>query len=109
VGFAELEQFIDTPVKHYSSGMYMRLAFAAAINVDAEILLIDEVLAVGDQDFQQKCHKAIGEFQSAGITMIVVSHDAGLIQRFCHRAVYLRGGRLEACGDTVAVLKAYVA
>lgn len=109
VGFAELEQFIDTPVKHYSSGMYMRLAFAAAINVDAEILLIDEVLAVGDQEFQEKCHKAIGEFQKAGMTMVVVSHDLGLIRRFCTRAVYLRGGTIEACGDTSAVLKAYVA
>lgn len=109
VGFAELEQFIDTPVKHYSSGLYMRLAFAAAINVDAEVLLIDEVLAVGDQEFQEKCHKAIGEFQKAGMTMVVVSHDLGLIQRFCGRAVYLRGGTVAACGDTASVLKAYVA
>ena len=109
VGFAELEQFIDTPVKHYSSGMYMRLAFAAAINVDADILLIDEVLAVGDQEFQVKCQKAIEEFQKAGMTMVVVSHDLGLIQRFCQRAVYLRGGTIAACGRTPAVLKAYVA
>jgi homopolymeric O-antigen transport system ATP-binding protein len=109
VGFAELEQFIDTPVKHYSSGMYMRLAFAAAINVDAEVLLIDEVLAVGDQGFQEKCHRAIAEFQKAGMTMIVVSHDLGLIQRFCQRAVYLQGGVIAACGETPSVLKAYVA
>lgn len=109
VGFAELEQFIDTPVKHYSSGMYMRLAFASAINVDADILLIDEVLAVGDQGFQEKCHTTIGEFQRAGMTIVVVSHDLSLIQRFCQRAVYLRGGTIAACGETHSVLKAYVA
>src|SRR5207248_3038157 len=105
--FAELPQFIDTPVKHYSSGMYMRLAFATAINVDAEILLIDEVLAVGDEAFQQKYHEAIADFQRQGLTMIVVSHDLALLQRLCKRGVYLQHGRVAALGDIEDVVEVY--
>ena len=108
VEFAELEQFIDTPVKHYSSGMYMRLGFATAINVDADILLIDEVLAVGDQEFQAKCYGAIAAFQRQGITMVMVSHDLGLIEQFCGRAIYLRSGLVAAQGAARDVIGAYL-
>src|SRR5207237_7835284 len=79
VGFAELEQFIDTPVKHYSSGMFVRLGFAVAINVDPEILLVDEVLSVGDEAFQRKCIDKVRAFQAEGRTIVVVSHAADLV------------------------------
>lgn len=107
VEFAELEQFIDTPVKHYSSGMAMRLGFAVAISVDAEVLLIDEVLAVGDRHFQKKCLRAIEEFQRQGLTILMVSHDPALIQRFCHRALLLQQGRVVAWGPPSEVVERY--
>lgn len=109
VGFAELEQFIDTPVKHYSSGMYMRLGFSVVLQVDAEILLIDEVLAVGDRHFQEKCLRSIEELQRQGVTILLVSHDLELIQRFCPRALLLDHGRVACLGATSEVVRAYTA
>ena len=107
VQFAGVEQFIDTAVKHYSSGMATRLGFAVAINLDADTLLIDEVLAVGDRQFQEKCLGTIEEFQRQGKTLLMVSHDLGLISRFCHRALLLQHGRIEACGPTREVVEHY--
>ncbi len=108
VDFAELERFIDTAVKHYSSGMYMRLGFATAIHVDAEVLLIDEVLAVGDQHFQQKCLNAIAGFQQQGMTVVLVTHDLPLISTFCPRTILLQHGGLVADGPTSGVLPTYL-
>ena len=107
VQFAEVEQFIDTAIKHYSSGMATRLGFAVAINLDADTLLIDEVLAVGDLQFQEKCLDTIEEFQRQGKTLLMVSHDLGLISRFCHRALLLQHGRIESCGPTREVVEHY--
>jgi len=109
VGFAELERFIDTPVKHYSSGMYMRLGFAAAIHMDCDIFLIDEVLAVGDQHFQQKCLQAVAGMQERGITVVLVTHDLGMVQRFCPRTILIQQGVVQADGPTGPVLDAYLA
>ena len=108
VGFAELEQFIDTPVKHYSSGMYMRLGFATAINVDADIFLMDEVLAVGDQRFQEKCLQAIESFKHRGLTVVIVSHDLSLVERFCPHALLLQHGQVVSYGRTQDVLDSYL-
>ena len=108
VGFAELEQFIDTPVKHYSSGMYMRLGFATAINVDADIFLMDEVLAVGDQRFQEKCLQAIESFKHRGLTVVIVSHDLSLVERFCPHALLLQHGQVMSYGRTHDVLDSYL-
>jgi ABC-2 type transport system ATP-binding protein len=93
VDFAELWDFIDMPVKHYSSGMYARLGFAIATNVEPEILLIDEILSVGDAPFQEKCLRKIQEFQEENVTMVLVSHMVG-IERFCDRVVHLERGRI---------------
>ena len=108
VGFAELEQFIDTPVKHYSSGMYMRLGFATAINVDADIFLMDEVLAVGDQRFQEKCLQAIESFKHRGLTVVIVSHDLSLVERFCPHSLLLQHGQVISYGRTQDVLDSYL-
>ncbi|MBI2906891.1 MAG: ABC transporter ATP-binding protein [Chloroflexi bacterium] len=108
VSFAELEQFIDTPVKHYSSGMYMRLGFAVAINVDPDILIIDEVLAVGDLRFQQRCLEAMRRFQGAGKTIILVTHDVVTVRDFCTRALLLYNGRQWDEGDVVEVTDRYL-
>ena len=107
VGFAEVERFIDTPVKRYSSGMYVRLGFAIAVHIQPEILLIDEVLSVGDMAFQQKCLQRIQELKQAGTTMIFISHNINAVQRICDRAVLLRDGRLVAEGMVENVLQAY--
>jgi len=90
VRFSELEKFIDTPVKNYSSGMYMRLGFSIAINVNPDILLVDEVLAVGDQSFQAKCYKAIYDIMKRGKTIIIVSHDLETISDLCSRVAFLK-------------------
>lgn len=89
VDFAELWEFIDQPIKHYSSGMYLRLAFSVAVHTKPDILLIDEILAVGDAGFQEKCFAKMEEFKKEGVTIIFVSHAMGQIQSFCNRAVYL--------------------
>jgi ABC-2 type transport system ATP-binding protein len=99
VAFAELDQFIDNQVKHYSSGMYARLAFALAVNVEPEILLVDEVLAVGDEAFQRKCLGRIQEFQQEGRTILLVTHAADLVRQICDRAAVLDHGRMISYGD----------
>lgn len=109
VQFAELEQFIDTPVKHYSLGMYMRLGFATAVHVDADVFLMDEVLAVGDQAFQEKCLLIWDELQRQGKTLVLVSHDLGQVQRFSQRALLLDHGRVVAYGPTPDVVADYSA
>lgn len=108
VKFAELEKFIDAPVKTYSSGMYMRLGFAVAINVDPDVLLIDEVLAVGDQSFTHKCLDKFAEFRRRGKTILLVTHGLGLVERFCDEAVWLNDGRVRATGDPKRVVDAYL-
>ncbi|MBI2466671.1 MAG: ABC transporter ATP-binding protein [Candidatus Rokubacteria bacterium] len=108
VAFAGLAEFIDNPVKTYSSGMYMRLGFAIAVTVDPDILLIDEVLAVGDEAFQHKCVGRIQEFKAHGKTIVFVSHDLGSIERLCDEAVWLHRGRAEAHGGTREVIDRYL-
>jgi ABC-type polysaccharide/polyol phosphate transport system ATPase subunit len=107
VAFAELEEFIDTPVKRYSSGMYVRLGFAIAAHVDPDVLLIDEVLAVGDLTFQQKCLQRIHELKRQGTTMLFISHNLNAVQRICDRALLLTRGELTAQGDVGEVIRAY--
>jgi ABC-type multidrug transport system ATPase subunit len=108
VAFAELEPFIDAPVKTYSSGMYMRLGFAVAVHVDPDVLLVDEVLAVGDEGFAHKCLDKFGEFRRRGKTILLVTHSLGLVERFCDEALWLHKGRLRAVGDPKRVVDAYV-
>ena len=98
VAFSGLEQFIDSPVKTYSSGMYVRLAFAVAINVDPELLLIDEILAVGDVTFQQKCMEKFVEFRDQGRTIVLVTHDLGSVKNMCDRAVWIEHGKASPVG-----------
>jgi lipopolysaccharide transport system ATP-binding protein len=107
VSFAELENFIDTPVKHYSSGMYVRLAFAVAAHLEPEILLVDEVLAVGDIRFQKKCLGKMGDVARAGRTVILVSHQLNQIRRLCHRTVWLEAGMVQKAGPTPELVSAY--
>ena len=108
VAFAEVEQFIDTPVKHYSSGMYVRLGFAIAVHNDPEILLIDEVLAVGDLAFQRKCFDKMKELKASGRTIVLISHSMGQIETLCERAILLRKGQLVADGRPRDVAQKYV-
>jgi lipopolysaccharide transport system ATP-binding protein len=108
VAFAEVESFIDTPVKHYSSGMYLRLAFAVAAHLEPEILLVDEVLAVGDAAFQKRCLGKMSEVANEGRTVVFVSHNIEAIQRLCSHAVLLEHGRVAACGDTSSVVTQYL-
>ncbi len=107
VSFSELEKFIDTPVKNYSSGMYMRLGFSIAINVDPDILLVDEVLAVGDQSFQAKCYKVIYDIMKKGKTIIIVSHDLDTISDLCSQVVFLKDGKVVDQGNPVSVVSQY--
>ncbi|MBM3700704.1 MAG: ATP-binding cassette domain-containing protein [Actinobacteria bacterium] len=107
VEFSELERFIDMPVKSYSSGMYMRLGFSIAINVNPDILLVDEVLSVGDQAFQSKCYKVIYDFIRRGKTIIIVSHDLETISDLCKRVLFLRKGKIELMGDSIQVVSRY--
>jgi lipopolysaccharide transport system ATP-binding protein len=109
VAFAELEKFIDTPVKHYSSGMYVRLAFAVAAHLEPEILLVDEVLAVGDINFQKKCLGKMGDVARAGRTVVLVSHQLNQIRRLCHRTFWIDGGGVREQGSTPDVVGAYEA
>lgn len=109
VSFAELEQFIDTPVKHYSSGMYVRLAFAVAAHLEPEILLVDEVLAVGDINFQKKCLGKMGDVARAGRTVVLVSHQLNQIRRLCHRVVWIDGGKVRKSGPAAEIVSAYEA
>ena len=107
VAFAELERFIDMPVRTYSSGMYMRLGFAIAAHFQADVLLLDEVFAVGDEAFQRKCFAKIFEFKQRGGTILFVSHDAAAVERLCERAVLLREGRVEFDGHTHDAIRQY--
>lgn len=107
VAFSEIEAFIDTPVKRYSSGMYVRLAFAVAAHLDPEILVVDEVLAVGDMAFQKKCLGKMGDVAQGGRTVLFVSHNMTAIKTLCHRAILLRGGQLVADGEAERVVGEY--
>lgn len=107
IEYAELGKFIDTPVKHYSSGMYVRLGFAVAIHTSPDLLLVDEVLAVGDAAFQRKCLTSIQQLRDQGRTLILVSHDLSSIQTICRRAIWLEGGELQADGHPTDVIMAY--
>jgi len=108
VEFAELKDFIDAPVKTYSSGMYMRLGFAVAIHVNPDVLLVDEVLAVGDEGFTHKCLDKFGEFRRRGKTILLVTHSLGLVERFCDEAVWLDSGQKKGQGDPKRVIGAYI-
>ncbi len=108
IAFSELGPFIDEPVRTYSSGMYMRLAFSVAINVDAEILLIDEILAVGDQHFQNKCFDKLEELRDSDKTIVIVSHSLGVVKILCSRAVWIYKGKLRLDGDPTYVISKYL-
>lgn len=108
VGFAGVERFIDTPVKHYSSGMYVRLAFAIAAYFVPEVLLLDEVLAVGDIDFRQACYRRMSETLKSGTTVLLVTHDPAIAERWCSRAIWLEEGRVLLDGPSAAVVGAYL-
>ena len=107
INFAELQDFIDTPVKHYSSGMFMRLGFAVATHVDPDILLIDEILAVGDIPFQEKCFKKMQSFRERGVTMVVVSHSLTQIKEYCDTGLVLWHGENKYFGPISEAVKAY--
>lgn len=109
VEFAELEEFIDAPVKTYSSGMYMRLGFAVAIHVNPDVLIIDEVLAVGDQAFVHKCLDKISEFRRRGKTILLVTHSLGLVEKLADEALWLDAGKIQSRGDPKKVVDAYLA
>src|SRR5262249_35039989 len=109
VAFAEVEKFIDTPVKHYSSGMYVRLAFAVAAHLDSDILLVDEVLAVGDAAFRKKCLGKMDDGAGHGRTVLFVSHDMTNIATLCRQAILLGGGRVLNNGPSQAVIADYLA
>src|SRR5207253_8957101 len=108
VEFAELQEFIDAPVKTYSSGMYMRLGFAVDINVNPDVLLVDEVLAVGDEGFTHKCLDKFAEFKRSNKTILLVTHSLNLIERFCDEALWLDEGRAMSHGDPKRVVGAYL-
>ena len=108
VEFAELREFIDAPVKTYSSGMYMRLGFAVAIHIDPDVLLVDEVLAVGDEGFTHKCLDKFAEFRRRGKTILLVTHALGLVDRFCDEALWLDAGRIRGSGDPKRIVDAYI-
>lgn len=108
VAFSEIEKFLDTPVKHYSSGMYMRLAFAVAAHLEPEILIVDEVLAVGDVAFQKKCLRKMREVGEKGRTVLFVSHDMQSVARLCKRAIWLKNGEIKSVGETNDVIGTYL-
>lgn len=108
IEFSELGEFIDNPIRTYSSGMYMRLAFSIAINVDAEILLIDEILAVGDQHFIDKCYKKLEELRDSDKTIVIVSHSLDQVKRLCKRAIWIYNGRVKADGNPNDVIDEYL-
>ena len=108
IEFSELRPFIDNPVRTYSSGMYMRLAFSVAINVDADILLIDEILSVGDEHFQNKCFQKMLELKEKGKTMVFVTHSMDAVKNLCDRAIWLYKGKIRMDGNTSEVVEEYV-
>ena len=109
VDFAELQEFIEQPVKHYSSGMYMRLAFAVAVHVHPEILIVDEILSVGDQKFQEKCFAKMEEFKkSKDVTIIFVSHSLAQVEQFCTHTIYIDNHKIQFNGDTKTATQKYL-
>ena len=108
IEFSELQEFIDNPVRTYSSGQYMRLAFSIAINVDAEILLIDEILAVGDQHFQDKCFAKLEELRDSDKTIVIVSHSLGSLEKLCSRGVWIHEGKIQKDGKIKDVINEYL-
>jgi len=109
IEFSGLERFVDAKLKNLSSGMQVRLGFSITVSVDSPILLVDEVLAVGDIDFQKKCYAAFEDFKRQGKTIVFVSHDLGAIQKFCCRAVLLQNGSIQSVGEPAAVVSQYAA
>lgn len=107
IAFSELEDYIDNPIRTYSSGMYLRLAFSVAINVNADILLIDEILAVGDMNFQKKCYDRLKEIRAQGTTIVIVSHSLSQIEEICERSIWLQDGVIRADGPAREVHRAY--
>ena len=108
IKFSELEKFIDNPVRTYSSGMYMRLAFAVAINVNADILLVDEILSVGDEHFQNKCIEKMLDLKKQGKTMVFVTHSMQSAKKLCDRAVWLKDGKIKMDGNVENIINKYV-
>lgn len=108
IAFSELEDYIDNPVRTYSSGMYMRLAFSVAINVDADVLLIDEILAVGDANFQAKCFQKLRDIKESGTTIVIVSHALGQIESICERSIWIANGKIKAEGEPRKVHREYL-
>lgn len=108
IDFSELREFIDNPVRTYSSGMYMRLAFSVAINVDADILLIDEILAVGDQHFQDKCFSKLEELRDSDKTIVIVTHNLDSIKKLCNRAIWINDGEIKMDGNCSEIIDAYL-
>src|SRR5439155_25143626 len=108
VAFAEVEKFLDTPVKRYSSGMYVRLAFAVAAHMEPEILVVDEVLAVGDAAFQKKCLGKMGEVANRGRTVLFVSHNMATVESLCQRAILLSRGKVELDGTPHTIVERYL-
>jgi ABC-type polysaccharide/polyol phosphate transport system ATPase subunit len=108
IAFSELGDFIDEPMRTYSSGMYIRLGFSVAVHVHADVLLVDEVLAVGDAEFQQKCFDHIEKLRAKGVTIILVSHDLGSVTRFCERAILLHHGQVQVEGKSQPVVHEYL-
>ncbi|MDR1913594.1 MAG: ABC transporter ATP-binding protein, partial [Clostridiales bacterium] len=107
IDFAQIGEFIDNPVRTYSSGMYLRLAFSVAINVDADILLIDEILGVGDFNFQSKCYNRLRKLKSDGVTLVIVTHDLSTVENFCDKAIWLNNGLIESNGIGHTVVDNY--
>lgn len=108
VNFAELSDFIDTPIKHYSSGMYMRLGFAVAIHTEPDIFLVDEILAVGDEAFRDKCMKKMRSFQKRGISTVFISHNLSVVKKFCDRVIYIKDLTIVQDGKPDDVIESYV-
>lgn len=109
VDFAEIGDFINTPVKHYSSGMYMRLGFSIAVHTDPEVLLVDEILAVGDSSFQKKSFNKMEEFKKRGISIVFVSHNLKNVEKFCDRVIYLNNSEIKGDGKPDEMIKMYLA
>src|ERR1035438_1643908 len=108
IDFADIGEFIDAPVKVYSSGMYVRLGFSIAVTVDPEILIVDEIIAVGDEQFQRKCFDYMFELRKRGTTVVLVTHSLGLVQDLCDQAVWLHHGRVQRIGDSRDVVQGYL-
>ncbi len=108
IAFSELEEFIDSPIRTYSSGMYMRLAFSVAVHVEPKILLIDEILAVGDVNFQKKCFDKIREFKKKDVTIVIVSHDLKSIEDICDKVIWLDHGKMVTYGECHTVVEQYL-